>query len=43
VPCITTIAAALAAAAGIAEQAANQPRVRSLQEYHDDHQLRLEV
>jgi carbamoyl-phosphate synthase large subunit len=43
VPCITTVAAALAASAGIAERAAHAPRVRSLQEYHDDHQLRLEV
>jgi len=43
VPCITTVAAALAAAAGIAEQAVHEPIVRSLQEYHDDHQLRLEV
>jgi carbamoyl-phosphate synthase large subunit len=43
VPCITTVAAALAAAAGIAEQTTQQPIVRSLQEYHDDHQLRLGV
>jgi carbamoyl-phosphate synthase large subunit len=43
VPCITTVAAALAASAGIAERAAHAPRVRSLQEYNDDHQLRLEV
>jgi carbamoyl-phosphate synthase large subunit len=43
VPCITTVAAALAASAGIAERAAHAPIVRSLQEYHDDHQLRLEV
>ena len=43
VPCITTVAAALAASAGIAEQAAHEPIVRSLQEYHDDHQLRLGV
>jgi carbamoyl-phosphate synthase large subunit len=43
VPCITTVAAALAASAGIAERAAHAPMVRSLQEYHDDHQLRLEV
>jgi len=42
VPCITTVAAALAAAAGIAELGF-EPIVRSLQEYHDDHQLRLEV
>jgi len=43
VPCITTVAAALAASAGIAERAAHAPRVRSLQEYHDDHQLRFGV
>jgi len=43
VPCITTVAAALAASAGIAEQASHEPIVRSLQEYHDDHQMRLEV
>ena len=43
VPCITTVAAALAASAGIAEQAAHEPIVRSLQEYHDDHQMRLGV
>ena len=42
VPCITTVAAALAAAAGIAELGF-EPIVRSLQEYHDDQQLRLEV
>jgi carbamoyl-phosphate synthase large subunit len=41
VPCITTIAAALAAAAGIAEWRADEHRVRSLQEYHGDDQLRL--
>jgi carbamoyl-phosphate synthase large subunit len=43
VPCITTVAAALAASAGIAEQASHEPIVRSLQEYHDDGQMRLEV
>jgi len=43
VPCITTVAAALAASAGIAEAAAHEPIVRSLQEYHDDHQMRLGV
>ncbi|MFA5882251.1 MAG: carbamoyl-phosphate synthase large subunit [Acidimicrobiia bacterium] len=43
VPCITTVAAALAASAGIAERAAHEPIVRSLQEYHDDHQMRLGV
>jgi carbamoyl-phosphate synthase large subunit len=43
VPCITTIAAARAAAGGIAERAANAPTVRSLQEYHRDAQLQLGV
>ncbi len=43
VACVTTVAAALAAAAGIAEELARPPEVRSLQEYHDDGQLRLEV
>jgi carbamoyl-phosphate synthase large subunit len=41
VPCLTTISAALAAAAGIAESRTEEPRVRSLQEYHLDAQLRL--
>jgi carbamoyl-phosphate synthase large subunit len=43
VACITTVAAALAAAAGIAERARHEPSVRSLQEYHRDGQLRLGV
>jgi carbamoyl-phosphate synthase large subunit len=43
VACITTVAAALAAAAGIAEEAQRDPEVRSLQEYHAGGQLRLEV
>jgi carbamoyl-phosphate synthase large subunit len=43
VPCITTVAAARAAAAGIAERAASTPAVRPLQEYHRDAQLRLGV
>ena len=43
VACVTTVAAALAAAAGIAEELAREPEVRSLQEYHRDGQLRLEV
>jgi carbamoyl-phosphate synthase large subunit len=34
VPCLTTIAAAKAAAAGIADQVGHAPRVRSLQELH---------
>ncbi|MBV8951833.1 MAG: carbamoyl-phosphate synthase large subunit, partial [Actinobacteria bacterium] len=43
VPCVTTIAAALAAASGIAEMVTREPVVRALQEYHADGQLRLEV
>jgi carbamoyl-phosphate synthase large subunit len=43
VPCVTTVAAAIAAAAGIAEEAQRDPEVRSLQEYHADGQLRFEV
>ncbi len=43
VPCLTTAAAALAAAAGIAESSSREATVRSLQEYHADGQLRLEV
>jgi carbamoyl-phosphate synthase large subunit len=43
VACITTVAAAIAAAAGIAEEAQRDAEVRSLQEYHADGQLRLEV
>jgi carbamoyl-phosphate synthase large subunit len=43
VACITTVAAALAAAAGIEEEAQRDAEVRSLQEYHADGQLRLEV
>jgi carbamoyl-phosphate synthase large subunit len=41
VPCITTVAAALAAAAGIAEYSSSEHRVRSIQEYHQDGQQRL--
>ncbi|HLI52968.1 MAG TPA: carbamoyl-phosphate synthase large subunit [Acidimicrobiales bacterium] len=41
VACLTTVAAARAAAAGIADRAASPPRVRSLQEYHGAHQLPL--
>jgi len=40
---ITTVAAAIAAAAGMTERAAHDPRVRSLQEYHREAQLRLDV
>jgi carbamoyl-phosphate synthase large subunit len=43
VPSLTTAAAALAAAAGIAEMSSRTVTVRSLQEYHADGQLRLEV
>ena len=43
VACVTTVAAALAAAAGIAEESRSEPEVRSLQEYHRDSQLRLEL
>ncbi|MEX0665231.1 MAG: carbamoyl-phosphate synthase large subunit [Acidimicrobiia bacterium] len=43
VPCITTVAAALAAAAGIAEWVSSEPTVRPLQEYHRDGQLPLGV
>ncbi len=43
VSCITTVAAALAAAAGIAEVSDTGTTVRSLQDYHRDVQLRLEV
>ncbi len=41
VPCLTTLAAAQAAAAGIAERRRQAPSVRSLQEHHADGQLRL--
>ncbi len=43
VACVTTVAAAIAAAAGIAEFAQSEPEVRSLQEYHLDGQLKLGV
>ncbi len=43
VACITTVAAAVAAAAGITEEAERDADVRSLQEYHADGQLRFEV
>jgi carbamoyl-phosphate synthase large subunit len=43
VPCLTTVAAALAAAGGIAEAATREPTVRSLQEYHRDGQQRMEL
>ncbi len=43
VACLTTVAAGLAAAAGIAELAAHEPIARSLQQYHRDGQLRFGV
>ncbi|MET0629062.1 MAG: ATP-grasp domain-containing protein, partial [Acidimicrobiia bacterium] len=43
IPCLTTVAAAIAASAGVAEWANRAPEARSLQEYHRDGQLRLEV
>jgi carbamoyl-phosphate synthase large subunit len=41
VPCVTTVAAARAAAAGIADRATHGIAVRSLQEYHANDQLPL--
>jgi pyridoxine 5'-phosphate synthase PdxJ len=41
VPCLTTVAAARAAAAGIADWAGHRLTVRSLQELHQGDQLRL--
>jgi carbamoyl-phosphate synthase large subunit len=43
VACLTTVAAARAAAAGIADWATHQLSVRSLQEYQADGQQRLEL
>jgi carbamoyl-phosphate synthase large subunit len=43
IPCLTTVAAAIAAAAGIAEWSALEAHVAPLQEYHRDGQMRLEV
>jgi carbamoyl-phosphate synthase large subunit len=43
IPCLTTVAAAVAAAAGLAESASRAPHVSPLQAYHRDGQLRLEV
>jgi carbamoyl-phosphate synthase large subunit len=43
VPCLTTAAAALAAAGGIADWARHGLSVRSLQEYHEEGQQRLDV
>ena len=41
VPCVTTVAAARAAAAGIHDWAGHELAVRSLQEFHEGDQLRL--
>jgi carbamoyl-phosphate synthase large subunit len=43
VPCLTTVAAARAAAAGIADWERHTLSVRSLQEFHEEGQLRLPV
>jgi carbamoyl-phosphate synthase large subunit len=43
VPCLTTAAAALAAAGGIADWAVHGLSVRSLQEYHEEGQQRLDL
>ncbi|MFI5046567.1 MAG: carbamoyl-phosphate synthase large subunit [Acidimicrobiia bacterium] len=43
IPCLTTVAAAVAAAAGVGEWAISAPEARSLQDYHRDGQLRLDV
>jgi len=43
IPCLTTVAAALAASAGIIEWSRREPVARPLQDYHRDGQLRLEM
>jgi carbamoyl-phosphate synthase large subunit len=43
IPCLTTVAAALAASAGILESTSRDATVRSLQEYHRDGQQRLGI
>jgi carbamoyl-phosphate synthase large subunit len=43
VACVTTVSAAIAAAAGIGEEMVREPEVRSLQQYHKDAQMRFEV
>ena len=43
VPCLTTVAATLAAAAGIAESTTREVSVLSLQEYHRDNQMKFGV
>ncbi|HEY9556172.1 MAG TPA: carbamoyl-phosphate synthase large subunit [Acidimicrobiales bacterium] len=41
IPCLTTAAAAVAAASGIADSAALEPRVRTLQDFHAGRSLRF--
>jgi carbamoyl-phosphate synthase large subunit len=41
IPCITTVAAAVAAANGMADWAAHELQVRTLQEFHESEQLDL--
>jgi carbamoyl-phosphate synthase large subunit len=43
VACVTTVSAAIAAAAGIGEEMVREPEVRSLQQFHKDAQMRFEV
>jgi carbamoyl-phosphate synthase large subunit len=43
IPCLTTVAAARAAAAGIADTGGRRLDVRSLQEFHEEGQTRLEL
>src|SRR5438445_2379037 len=43
VPCLTTVAAAQAAAGGIADWTTHGLSVKSLQEFHEEDQLRLEL
>jgi carbamoyl-phosphate synthase large subunit len=43
VACVTTVAASVAASAGIAERDAHEPEVRPLQAHHRDAQLGLDV
>src|SRR5207247_6105064 len=43
VPCLTTVAAAIAAAGGIADWREHGLSVRSLQEFHEQDQLRFQV
>jgi carbamoyl-phosphate synthase large subunit len=43
VPCVTTVEAALAAAAGMEERAVHEAAVRPLQDYHRELQLKLDL